>query len=306
MGKNGKVQTALEYAAVRGVLTGLGWLPRPIAVATARGIGRLAYSLGGRLRHTGERNIEIAFPDITERERATILRGCFKSLGRLLGEFSQFPRATPESLRRIIEFEGLENLQAAVADGRGVIVFTAHLGAWELLSFALSAFGYPMSFLVRRIDNSQVEQLVEKTRTRFGNLSIDKRAAARPVMRVLRQGGIVGILIDLNTQQHEGVFVDFFGIPASTTTSLAKLALRTDAAVIPFCMPWDEQRQRFLMRIDPPSEITRTGNEDQDVHRLTSLFTSVIEGYVRLYPDQWLWIHKRWNTRPAGEKEIYR
>lgn len=306
MGKNGKVQTALEYAAVRGLLTGLGWLPRPLAVATARGLGRVAYSLGGRLRRTGERNIELAFPDLTEHERASILRGCFKSLGRLLGEFSQFPYATPEDLRRIIEFQGLENLQAALAEGRGVIVFTAHLGAWELLSFALSAFGYPMSFLVRRIDNSQVERLVEKTRTRFGNLSIDKRAAARPMMRVLRQGGIVGILIDLNTQQHEGVFVDFFGVPASTTTSLAKIALRTNAAVIPFCMPWDEQRQRFLMRIDPPLEITRTGNEDKDVPRLTSLFTSVIESYVRLYPDQWLWIHKRWNTRPAGEEEIYR
>src|SRR2546423_8567914 len=140
MGKNGKVQSALEYAAVRGLLTGLGWLPRPLAVATGRGIARIAYSLGGRLRRTGERNIELAFPDITEHERASILRGCFKSLGRLLGEFSQFPHATPESMRRIIEFEGLENLEAAVADGRGVIVFTAHLGAWELLSFALSAF----------------------------------------------------------------------------------------------------------------------------------------------------------------------
>jgi KDO2-lipid IV(A) lauroyltransferase len=306
MGKNGRVQTTLEYAAVRGLLTGLGWLPRPLAVATGRGIGRLAYRLGGRLRRTGERNIELAFPNLSRRERASILRGCFTSLGRLLGEFSQFPHATPESLRRIIDFEGLENIQTALERGRGVIVFTAHLGAWELLSFALSAFGYPMSFLVRRIDNSQVEQLVEKTRTRFGNLSIDKRAAARPMMRVLRQGGIVGILIDLNTQQHEGVFVDFFGIPASTTTSLAKLALRTEAAVIPLCMPWLEQRQRFLMRIDPPLDITRTGNEDEDVHRLTSLFTSVIENYVRLYPDQWLWIHKRWNTRPDGEEEIYR
>jgi KDO2-lipid IV(A) lauroyltransferase len=305
MGKNGKVQTALEYAAVRGLLTGLGLMPRPLAVATGRGIGRLAYRLGGRLRRTGERNIELAFPHLSASERASILRGCFTSLGRLLGEFSQFPRATSESLRRIIDFEGLENIQAALERGRGVIVFTAHLGAWELLSFALSAFGYPMSFLVRRIDNPQVEQLVEKTRTRFGNLSIDKRAAARPMMRALRQGGIVGILIDLNTQQHEGVFVDFFGIPASTTTSLAKLALRTEAAVIPFCMPWLEQRQRFLMRIDPPLHITRTGNEEEDVHRLTALFTSVIENYVRLYPDQWLWIHKRWNTRPDGE-EIYR
>jgi KDO2-lipid IV(A) lauroyltransferase len=306
MVKNRKVQTALEYAAVRGLLTGLGWLPRPLAIATGRGIGRIAYTLGGRLRRTGERNIGIAFPEISEHERASLLRGCFKSLGRLLGEFSQFPHATPESLRRIIEFEGLENLDAALARGRGVIVFTAHLGAWELLSFALSAFGYPMSFLVRRIDNSHVERLVEKTRTRFGNRSIDKRSAARPMMRVLRQGGIVGILIDLNTQQHEGVFVDFFGIPASTTTSLAKLALRTEAAVIPFCMPWVEPRQRFLMRIDPPLAITRTGHEDEDVRRLTSLFTSVIESYVRLYPDQWLWIHKRWNSRPDGEAEIYR
>jgi KDO2-lipid IV(A) lauroyltransferase len=306
MGKNGKVQTALEYAAVRGALKGLGWMPRPLAVATGRGLGRFAYTFAGRLRRTAERNLELAFPDMSEEERQRILRGCFASLGRMLGEFSHFKRATPESLRRLVEFDGLENLEAARAEGRGVIVFTAHLGAWELLSFALSAFGYPMSFLVRRIDNPRVEQLVEKTRTRFGNRSIDKRAAARPMMRALREGGIVGILIDLNTQEHEGVFVDFFGTPASTTTSLAKLALRTEAAVIPFCMPWDDQRQRFLMRIDPPLAITRTGNEEEDVLRLTSLFTSVIESYVRRYPDQWLWIHKRWNTRPAGEAEIYR
>jgi Kdo2-lipid IVA lauroyltransferase/acyltransferase len=306
MGKNGKAQTALEYAAVRGMLKGLGWLPRPLAVATGRGLGRFAYTFAGKLRRTGERNLELAFPGISERERESILRGSFTSLGRLLGEFSHFERATPEELRRIVEFDGLENLEAARAEGRGVIVFTAHLGAWELLSFALSAFGYPMSFLVRRIDNPRVERLVEKTRTRFGNRSIDKRAAARPMMRTLREGGIVGILIDLNTQEHEGVFVDFFGSPASTTTSLAKLALRTEAAVIPFCMPWDDERQRFLMRIDPPLDITRTGHEEADVLRLTSLFTSVIESYVRRYPDQWLWIHKRWNTRPVGEAEIYR
>jgi KDO2-lipid IV(A) lauroyltransferase len=305
MGNNGKVQTALEYATARAFLTGLGWLPRPLAVAAGRRLGQVAYTFGGRLRRTGVRNLEIAFPELDERQRADILRGCFKNLGRLLGEFSQFPRVTPESLRHIIEFEGLENLTAARKSGRGVIVFTAHLGAWELLSFALSAFGYPMSFLVRRIDNPLVEQFVEKTRTRFGNSSIDKRAAARPMLRVLREGGTVGILVDLNTHPHEGVFVDFFGTPASTTTGLAKLALRTKADVIPFFMPWNEERQRFLMRIDPPLSITRTGNEDEDVWRLTSQATSVIESYVRRFPDQWLWIHKRWNTRPAGEAEIY-
>ncbi len=305
MGKNGKVQTALEYGTARALLTGLGLLPRSLAVAAGCGLGHIAYTFGGRLRRTGARNLEIAFPELDERERADILRGCFQSLGRLLGEFSHFPRATPESLRHIIDFEGLENLVAARESGRGVIVFTAHLGAWELLSFALSAFGYPMSFLVRRIDNSQVERFVEKTRTRFGNRSIDKRTAARPMLRVLREGGTVGILVDLNTHPHEGVFVDFFGIPASTTTGLAKLALRTGADVIPFFMPWDKHRQRFLMRIDPPLPVTRTGNEDEDVRLLTSQVTSIIESYVRRFPDQWLWIHKRWNTRPAGEAEIY-
>ena len=295
----------MEYAAARTILTGLRWLPRPLAVATGRGMGQLAYRVGGRLQRTGLRNLELAFPEMPEQERARILRGCFLNLGRLLGEVSHFPRATPESLRQIIECEGLENLEAARASGRGVILFTGHLGAWELSSFALSAFGYPLSFLVRRIDNPKVEQLIEKTRTRFGNRSIDKRSAARAMLRALYAGEMLGILVDLNTQPHEGVFVDFFGIPASTTSGLASIALRTDAAVLPIFVPWDDERQRFLLRIDPPLAITQTGDEREDVRQLTAQFTSVIETYVKRYPDQWLWIHKRWNTRPAGEANFY-
>lgn len=305
MGKQGKVRTALEYATARTVLTGLRWLPRPLAVATGRGLGRLAYRVGGRLKLTGLRNLELALPDLNERQRAEILRGCFLNLGRLLGEVSHFPRATPESLRAMIDCEGLEHLEEARARGRGVILFTGHLGAWELSSFALSAFGYPMSFLVRRIDNPLVEQLIDKTRTRFGNRSIDKRAAARAMLRALRGGEMLGILVDLNTQEHEGVFVDFFGIPASTTAGLASIALRTDAAVLPIFVPWDAQRQRFLLRVDPPLQITPTGNDQEDIRQLTALFTSVIEKYVRRYPDQWLWIHKRWNTRPPEEANFY-
>jgi KDO2-lipid IV(A) lauroyltransferase len=305
MGKHGTVQTALEYAAARTVLTGLRWLPRPLAAATGRGLGRLAYRVRGRLQRTGLRNLELAFPELSAAERARILRGCFINLGRLLGEVSHFPRATPESLQRIIECEGLENLEAAQARGRGVILFTGHLGAWELSSFALSAFGYPVNFLVRRIDNPRVEQLIEKMRTRFGNRSIDKRSAARQMLRTLHAGQTLGILVDLNTQPHEGIFVDFFGIPASTTVGLASIALRTEASILPTFVPWDEKRQRFLLRIDPPLEITPTGDEREDVRQLTAQFTSVVEKYVRRYPDQWLWIHKRWNTRPNGEANFY-
>lgn len=306
MGKRGKVQTALEYAAARSLLTGLGLLPRPVAVATGRAVGRIAYGLSDRLRLTGFRNLQLAFPEMDERERERILRGCFKNLGRLLGEFSQFPRATPESLRRIVECEGLENLQAAQALGRGVILFTGHLGAWELSSLALSAFGYPMSFLVRRIDNPLIERLIEKTRTRFGNRSIDKRAAMRPMLRTLRANGTLGILVDLNTQPHEGIFVDFFGIPASTTSGVAALALRTGAAVLPVFVPWDEKRQRFVLRVDRPLVVAYTGDEKESIRRLTSLFTSVVESYIRRFPDQWLWIHKRWNTRPEKDANLYK
>jgi KDO2-lipid IV(A) lauroyltransferase len=305
MGKRGKVQTALEYAAARSLLTGLGLLPRPVAVATGRAVGRIAYGLSDRLRLTGFRNLQLAFPEMDERERERILRGCFKNLGRLLGEFSQFPRATPESLRRIVECEGLENLQAAQALGRGVILFTGHLGAWELSSLALSAFGYPMSFLVRRIDNPLVERLIEKTRTRFGNRSIDKRAAMRPMLRTLRANGTLGILVDLNTQPHEGIFVDFFGIPASTTSGVAALAMRTGAAVLPVFVPWNEKRQRFVLHIDRPLVVAHTGDEKEDIRQLTSLFTSVVESYIRRFPDQWLWIHKRWNTRPEKDANLY-
>jgi KDO2-lipid IV(A) lauroyltransferase len=305
MGKRGKAQTALEYATARTILTGLGLMPRTAALATGRGMARIAYLFGGRLRRTGARNLELAFPELSERERLHILRGSFQNLGRLLGEFSQLNHTTPEKLQRFITCEGLENLEAAQSRGRGVILFTGHLGAWELSSFALSAFGFPMSFLVRRIDNPKVETLAERTRTRFGNRSIDKRVAARPMLRILREGGTLGLLVDLNTLPHEGVFVDFFGIPASTTASLATLALRTEAAVLPVFVPWDNEQQRFVLRIDPPLQFESTGDKDRDVRQLTAQFTSVIEDYVRRFPEQWLWIHKRWNTRPEGETNLY-
>lgn len=305
MEKHGKLQIAVEYAVTRSVLVALGLLPRQLALFAGRCVGRIAYGLSDRLRATGHRNLELAFPEWSERERERILRGSFRNLGRLLGEFSQFPRATTQSLQSIIECRGLDNLKAAQESGRGVILFTGHLGAWELSSFALSAFGYPLSFLVRRIDNPLIESLIERTRTRFGNRSIDKRAAMRPMLKTLRAGGTLGILVDLNTQPHEGVFIDFFGIPASTASGVASLALRTGAAVLPVFIPWDEKQKRSILYIDPPLEISPTGNEEEDVREFTALYTYVVESYVRRFPDQWLWIHKRWNTRPESGEDFY-
>jgi KDO2-lipid IV(A) lauroyltransferase len=307
MGKKGKAQEFLEYAAARALLSGLGALPRPAAVGVGRALGRAGYRFAGGLRRTGLRNLELAFPDMGAAERERILRGSFESLGRQLGEVSQFPRATPERLRAVAEYDGedVKLLDVARERGRGVIFLTSHLGAWEMLCFAHSALYEPLSFLVRPLDNPRIDALVESLRTRFGNRPIDKGASARTALRLLKQGGTLGVLADLNTQEREGVFVPFFGHLACTTAGVATLALRTDATVIPVCAPWDERRGKFVFRGGPVIELVRTGDDRRDVEVNTANFTAAIERHVRMFPDQWLWIHKRWKTRPKGEPDLY-
>ncbi|MDT7541107.1 MAG: Kdo2-lipid lauroyltransferase/acyltransferase [Acidobacteriota bacterium] len=303
--QRGTAQTYLEYAATRALLGGLGLLPRGAAVAFGRGLGHLAYALAGGLRRTGLRNLELAFPEMPADERRRVLRRSMVGLGRQLGEFSQFRRATPERLHKLVEYDGIEILHEAQARGRGVIFLTCHLGAWEVLSFAHSALHNPISFMVRRLDNPRVEELIDRVRTRFGNRSIDKKMAARSALKLLREGGTLGILADLNTQPHEGVFVPFFNHLACTTSGIAVLALRTDAAVIPVVAPWHEERGRYVFHGSPIVELVRTGDHERDVQINTARFTAAIEEQVRKYPDQWLWIHKRWKTRPAGETDLY-
>ncbi|HSP63419.1 MAG TPA: lysophospholipid acyltransferase family protein [Pyrinomonadaceae bacterium] len=299
------LQINLEYATARLLLAGFGALPQNVALRIGSTMAGCAYYFSGRLRRTGERNLRLAFPDLSASDRRRLLRGCFQNLGRLLGVFSQFATANPQTLKHIIDCEGLEHLEAAQRSGRGVILFTGHVGAWELTSFALSLFDHPLSFLVRRIDNPKIETLIDGARTRMGNRTIDKTSAAREMLQTLQGGGTLGILVDLNTLDREAIFVDFFGVPASTTFMLAKLALRTDADVLPVFAPWDQQRGHFLLKIDGRLVVDRTGDEEEDVRRVTQSFTSVVEDYVRRYPDQWLWIHRRWKTRPPGEPDLY-
>jgi Kdo2-lipid IVA lauroyltransferase/acyltransferase len=307
MAKKGKTQIFFEYAAVRALISGLGILPRTFAVGAGRALGLAAYKLAGGLRRTGRRNLELAFPEMSDAEREKILRGSFVSLGRQLGEVSQFPRANAERLREVVEYdsEDVKLLDVARARGRGVIFLTSHLGAWEILCFAHSVFYEPLSFLVRPIDNPRIDALVERLRTRFGNQPIDKKAAARTALRLLKKGGTLGVLADLNTQEREGVFVPFFGHLACTTAGAATLALRTDATVIPVCAPWDEGRRKFVFRGGPVIELVRTGDDRRDIEVNTANFTAAIERHVRMFPEQWLWIHKRWKTRPPGEPDIY-
>jgi KDO2-lipid IV(A) lauroyltransferase len=300
-----KLRTNLEYWASRVLLSVFSLLTLRMGLAVGSVLGRGFYYLAGGLRRTGRRNLELAFPELGSDERDRLLKACFENLGRLLGVFSHFPSECDEAWRKIIDCEGLENIEAARNQQRGVILFTGHIGAWELSSFALSLFDHPLRFLVRRIENPRIEELIDRGRSSHGNRTIDKRFAAREILRILNDGGTLGILVDLNTLDREAVFVDFFGVKASTTFMVAKLALRTEALVLPVFAPWDKARQKFILRVDEPLSFERTDDEAENILRLTQVMTKVVESYVRRYPDQWLWIHRRWKTRPPGEPEIY-
>lgn len=302
---HGRLRTYLEYAAAWLILKSLGWLPRPLALGIGAAIGRLALVLRPRLSRHAEINLRLALPELSAPERQRIIHKVFRNLGRLLGEITQFPRFTQQNISSVVIYEGLENYQAAVAQGRGVILLTGHIGAWELSVFAHSLNGYPMSFLKRNVDNPLVERLADSYRLRSGNRSIDKKGSLREVLKTLKSGGVVGILADLNTTREEGVFVNFFGVPACTTAGVATLALRTGAVVLPGYIVWDESARIHRLHFEKPVATISTGNQREDVLTNTQRYTKRLEDIIRRHPDQWLWIHRRWKTRPEGEPDIY-
>ena len=295
-----------EYAAAWAGLKLLGLLPRPAARSVGASFAAVAYAVRAPLRRAAMFNLRLAFPDWSDAQRKSVVRGMIRQVGWLAGEFSQFPKYTREKIERIVILDGFENFDAARRRGKGVLFLTGHMSAWELSSFAQALYGHPLHFLVRPVANRRVDALINAYRCRSGNQPIEKNRAARAILKVLADGGTVGILSDHNTAAiEEGVFVDFFGIPASTTSGLARIALRTDAAVVPGFLFWDDARRKYRLRFEPAVAISRTGNEEADVIENTARFTRVIEATVRAHPEQWLWVHKRWKTRPPGEKPIY-
>jgi KDO2-lipid IV(A) lauroyltransferase len=250
------------------------------------------------------RNLELAFPEKSRAERKKILRGVFTSLGRQVAEVCLFRKYTRENVSKVVVYEGFENFERAMARGKGVLFLTAHLGAWELSAFAHSLYGYPLNIVMRPLDNPYLDRLAREYRTMHGNKTVDKDFA-RGLVAAMRKGETVGVLMDTNMIASQGVFVDFFGIPACTASGVARVALKTDAAVVPGFTVWDPVLDKYRLRFDPAVELVCSGNREQDVVANTAKFTSVIEEYIRRYPDQWLWVHRRWKTRPEGEKSLY-
>ena len=274
-------------------------MPRAGAEWLARTCLHLLALFVPRLRRTARRNLELALPELTPGERKRIVRGVFRSLARMAVVFARLPRLDRKNISMWIRYDGFEHFERALARGRGVLFAAAHLGNWELSAFAHALLAGPMDIVVRPLDNPLLDRLVERYRTLSGNRIIPKREAARAVLKALRANRAVGILIDQNAAPEEGVFVDFFGRKACAGAAFARLAARSGATVIPGFALWSDTERRYVLRFYPPIEMT--GDVRHDTQRLHSFLESVI----RQHPDQWLWIHRRWKTRPPGEPPLY-
>ena len=292
----------LVYHVLRAVL-GIGSrLPLGLNQFFGRILLRFAMLFMKREKRRMREHIEIAFPDLDEKQRDRILRGCADHLGNVLGEVAWLWCADAADVEQICEIEGLEHIEEAVAGGRGGILATGHLGNWELLNARMGVAGFPITLAVRELDDSRVDQLVTSLRTRFGSKVILRGSSAgRQLVQALGKAGGVGLLIDQDIPSIPGVFVPFFGHPAWTPSGAAMLALRMRCPIMPGFIHRKPDGTHKI-KIYPPLEVPSEGTLAEKVQIMTAAATAAVEWQVRAWPEQWVWMHRRWRTRPPEEE----
>jgi len=292
-------RNALEAGLARLLILSLAYSPRPVADWLGGQCANLLDVAIPRLRRIADQNLCRAYTDRDAAWRRQIIDGVFASIGRLLVAFARFPQITKANVSEWIRYEGFEHYQRAKERGNGVLFATAHLGNWELSAYAHALLTEPMNVVVRPLDNPSIDAMVERRRALSGNILLSKRDFARSIFHALRRNEPVGILVDQNSSADNGAFVPFFGTLACANLTFAKLAARSGAAVIPGFALWNREERRYILRFYPEVEIT--GDAVEDTRRIQL----AIETAIRETPDQWLWIHRRWKTRPEGEESLY-
>jgi KDO2-lipid IV(A) lauroyltransferase len=288
----------LEAGAAQAVRRLLRLLPRRGALALGAALGRLLGDLDRRHLAIGLDNLAHAFPHWDESRRLRTARDVYAHFGRVLFDVVWMHGRRPELIGRFSEVEGIEHVQAATAAGNGTLLVAAHFGNWEFHGIHHGRLFGGLGVVVRPLDNPALDRLLNEVRTAGGNVVFPKRHALGHIMRALREGRHVALLLDQNVQEKDGIFVDYFGRPAATTTVAAALAVKTGCALLTgYSHLLPDGRYRFVYQ--PPLH-TQAGNREDEVARLTQALTSRIEACVRERPEQWLWIHRRWKTRPSA------
>ena len=290
----------LEFMTFRAMKAAFFFLPRPVCLLFGTGVGKLAFLLDKKHRLLALSNLRLAYgTSVSSACLKAWARRSFGGFGRMTAEILKLPRLGKKSLEKMIAVEGEEHLVEALRLGKGALIFTAHLGNWEIASFPIARLA-PLNVVARPLDNPRLESELIRLRNRLGARVIYKQKAAREILQALGRNEVVAILIDQNVLRREAVFVDFFGREAATTPGLAAFSLRAGSPIIPvFCLPGS--RFTYRLRIGEPVRVALSGNVAKDVLKITGHCTKMIETEVRQHPDSWLWFHDRWKTRPENE-----
>lgn len=269
-------------------------IPKNILCFWGKTLGATIYYLDMPHRRIVNRNLKFAYSEWADEEICKISKRIFQNLGITILEILQMAFFSKEDFLRNIRIKGEEHLLDAVKGGKGVIIISAHLGNWEAASlFAPCYFGYSVTSVARKIESGIINRWLFKLRTRFGNSIIDKEGALPEMTQTLRDGKILALMIDQGTKKSEGVELEFYGKKVTVTPAAAMLALRCKSPVLPvFCVR--EEDQKLTIIVEPPVDLVRTKDLRDDLSANTQTMTDAIENAVRRYPDQWLWLHKRW------------
>ena len=298
----------IEYGLFLAVYGLLATLPLRVAMALAAAVAAIAIRLDRRHRRIGLTNLAIAFPERSQAERMGILVASYRNLGRMAAEWAHMSRLTPQTVRTVVDFEDERfwsaSLPAALAQG-GILVLTGHFGNWELFAYAHGLLGHPVHLVHQTIKNPLVDAFVQRVRTASGTRTLRKHGAARAVLRAIAEHGIVVLPLDQNASRRTGVFVDLFGLPASTNAGFARIVARTGVPVYPAFLLRQGTSARHRIVILPRVAFVSMADRDRAARDFTQRCTAVLEDMIQRHPDHWLWTHKRWRTRPVGEPEVY-
>ena len=266
-------------------------------------MSRVAYYLLQKHKLIAVHNLTRSFPEKSLTENLQIVKDTYANFALTFIEFLQILYLNRDNLHRWVSVKGLEHYEKACNEGKGVLLFTAHFGNWEMGNAALAILSKPPIFMARVLDSPFLEEITTFVRSRLGIGNIHKKNVMSSILSQLRKGEVLKLLIDQNAAAREGVFVNFFGRPACATTGIALMAIHTGAAVLPVFttrMP----DGRYVTEIGPKVETVNTGNRDQDVLQNTQNYNTIIENHVRQYPGQWLWLHQRWKTKPVQARRM--
>ena len=285
------------YKAVSASFKCIGLIPRELGPRVGGFLGHIAFLADKRHREIALNNLTLAYGDEkSPREIRILAKNVFENLGKIVFEIGWFSTLSRNDFDKYFRIDGLSHYTNAVAKNKGVLILTAHLGNWELLTAFSGMTGYPVDVIYRPLDFRPLDKFFADQRTRFGGKLIPKNRSMRKILKTLQEKQALGFLMDQNVDWYDGVFVTFFGRRACTNKGLALLALKTGAPVVPMFLLREEYG--FRVEIGPEVPLIKTGDKRKDIEANTQQYNDIIEALVRRYPDQWFWVHRRWKTRP--------